>query len=279
MAKHPIYYVNGKYVPANKAVIPIQDLGLARSFALFDSLRTYLLKPFLLNPHLDRLFNGAKKVGIRSPLSRKDFGNIIQKLIKKNGNQDVLIRMYITGGPTRSILPAGTPSVIIMTDPLHPFPDWQYEKGIKLMTTPTFRIHPDIKSTVYFSAVFESARAARTGFTEIAYVDSKGAILEGSTFNVAAILPGPKLVAAKDGVLAGVTIRCVLDCAKKLKIPVQRSSITPQMIRRAKEMFITSSNRELIPVRQVDRIKIGNGRPGAVTQRLHRAYQDLTKNL
>jgi branched-chain amino acid aminotransferase len=278
MAKHPIYYVNGKYVPANKAVIPIQDLGLARSFALFDSLRTYCLKPFLLKPHLDRLFNGAKKVGIRPPLNQKQFGEIIRKLIKKNGNQDVLIRMYLTGGPTKSILPVGKPSVIILTDPLHPFPEWQYEKGIKLMTTPTFRIHPDIKSTVYFSAVFESARASRTGFTEIAYVDSNGAILEGSTFNVAAILPGPKLVAAKDGVLAGVTIRCVLDCAKKLKIPVQRSSITPQMIRRAKEMFITSSNRELIPVRQVNRQKIGNGKPGPVTTALHREYRLLTND-
>jgi branched-chain amino acid aminotransferase len=278
MSKYPIYYVNGKYVPANRATIPIQDLGLARSFALFDSLRTYRLKPFLLKPHLDRLFNGGKKVGIRSPLTQKEFGTIIQNLIKKNGKQDVLIRMYLTGGPTKSILPAGNPSVIILTDPLHPFPEWQYEKGIKLMTTPTFRIHPDIKSTVYFSAVFESARASRTGFTEVAYVDSKGAILEGSTFNVAAILPGPKLVAAKDGVLAGVTIRCVLDCAKKLKIPIQRSPITPQMMRRAKEMFITSSNRELIPVRQVDRRKIGNGKPGPVTAALHREYQLLTRD-
>ena len=165
-----------------------------------------------------------------------------------------------------------------MTDPLHPFPAWQYEKGIKLMTTPTFRIHPDIKSTVYFSAVFESARADRTGFTEVAYVDSKGAILEGSTFNVIAVLSGPKLVTAKEGVLAGVTIRCVLECARKLKIPVVRSSITPQMIRGAKEMFITSSNRELIPVRQVDQIKIGSGMPGPITQQLHDEYRSLASH-
>lgn len=275
MPKHPIYYVNGRYVPAHRAVIPIQDLGLTRSFALFDSLRTYDLKPFLLKPHLDRLFAGAKKVGLQPPLSQKQFETIIQKLIKKNGNQDVLIRIYLTGGLTRSILPLGKPSVIILTDPLHPFPEWQYEKGIKLMTTSAVRIHPEIKSTVYFSAVFESVRASRSGFTEVAYVNSKGAILEGSTFNVVAILPGPKLVAAQEGVLAGVTIRCVLDLARKLKIPIQRSPITLQMMRRAKEMFITSSNRELIPVRQVDRLKIGNGKPGPLTAALHRAYRLL----
>jgi branched-chain amino acid aminotransferase len=272
--KTPIYYINGKHLPSNKAVVSISDLGFARSFALFEALRTYDRKPFLLKPHLDRMFSTAAKIRIRPPLSQSGIERVINGLLKKNKFPEVLIRIYLTGGPTQGLMPCGKPSLAVLVDPLHLFAPWQYEKGISLMTTPFARVHPEMKSTVYFSAVYRSIEATRRGFTEVVYVDKKGSILEGTTFNVVAVLPGPRLVAAKDQVLAGVTINHVFKLAKQLKIPVERSSISRSQLNRAQEVFITSSNRELIPVVRVDRLKIGNGKPGSVTKQLHQAYRN-----
>ncbi len=258
-------------------MISVHDLGLIRSFGLFESVRTYGDKPFLLEAHLKRLFGAAKQVGLKPPLNRDAMARVIGSLLRKNDFNESLVRIILTGGLAQGLLPQKQPTLIILVDRLHPFPDWQYEKGIKLMSTPLFRIHPGIKSTVYFSAVVETMRAMRRGFDEVVYVDEDGAILEGTTFSVFAVLPGPRLVTPKDDVLQGITAECVIQLARRLKIPVERHPISPRMLRQAHELFITSSNRELIPAVCVDRLKIGNGQPGPVTRQLHQAYRSHAK--
>lgn len=272
MAK-PIYFCNGRYVSADQARIFVHDLGLIRGFGLFESVRTYGGKPFLLEGHLKRLFDAATQVGLKPALNRNSMARVIGSLLRKNDFDESLIRIILTGGLSSGFLPQGRSTLIILADRLHPFPARQYKNGIELMSTPLFRIHPEIKSTVYFSAVVETMRAARRGFDEVVYVDKEGAILEGTTFSVFAVLPGPRLVTPKDGVLPGITAECVIQLARRLKIPVERHPISPRMLRQARELFITSSNRELIPAVRVDRLKIGNGKPGPVTRQLHQVYR------
>jgi branched-chain amino acid aminotransferase len=252
-------------------------MGVVRSFGLFESLRTYDGRPWLLGAHLDRLWKAIRTIRWRPPVGQRALAQIIHRLIRKNGSGDLLIRMVLTGGPSSIIVPEHRGSVVVMVDPIHRFPSWQYKRGIRLMTTRYSRIIPEIKTTVYFPAVLESIRARRRGFTEVVYLDEKGAILEGSTFNVFAVLPGPRLVTPRDRVLAGVTGNCVIRLARRLKIPVKRHPIDQKTLKKAHELFITSSNRELIPAVRVDRQKIGNGQPGPVTQQLHREYRRMVR--
>jgi branched-chain amino acid aminotransferase len=279
MKHDPIYYINGRFVRASQATIPIHDLSFLRGYALFDSLRTYHRKPFLLREHVQRLYYAVKYAGLNPPMSALAYEKTVLRTIQKNKFNDALLRLYVTGGPSTSLLPKGKAGAIIMVDPLHAFPEWQYTKGIALMTSPFRRIYPEIKSTVYFAAVKESLLATKRGFTEVVFVDEQGALLEGTTYSVFAVLPGPRLVTAKDQVLPGITAQTVIGVAKRLKIPVQRSPITSAMLRRSKEVFITSSNRELIPVVRIDRKRIGQGKPGEVTQQLHRAYREVVRKL
>ncbi|MBI4026266.1 MAG: aminotransferase class IV [Verrucomicrobia bacterium] len=274
----PFYFCNGAYLRADHATISVGDLGLIRGFGLFESLRTYGGKPFLLAEHLDRLFHAAKTVGLKPPMRRHGIARVVRRLLKKNRFAESLIRIVMTGGPSSALLPLGPPTLIVMADEFHPFPPWQYEKGISLMTTPLARIHPEIKSTVYFSAVVAAAQAGRRGFTEAVYVDRKGALLEGTTYNVFAVLPGPRLITPREGVLPGITADCVIALARKSELPVERRPLSRSMLRRAREMFITSSNREVIPVIRVDRVRIGDGIPGGVTQQLHAAYRAVAQN-
>ncbi len=274
--KEPIYFCNGRFLPAGRATLSVNDLGVIRGFGLFESLRTYNGKPFLLEAHLDRMFHAAKEVGLKPPLGRKRIGSVIARLIRRNNFGEALIRMVLTGGVAGSLVPQGKPTFIILADPFHSFPSWQYEKGIRLMTAPFSRLRPSMKSTIYFSAVVETVRAVKRGFHEAVYVDGRGAILEGTTYSVFAVMPGPKLVTAREGVLPGVTAELVISLAKKMRIPVIHSPISRAMLKRAREVFITSSNRELIPVSHVDRLRIG--KPGPVTRQLQEAYQRETRN-
>lgn len=267
------YFCNGKYVASDKATVSIHDIGLLRGYAIFESLRTYDGSPFLLREHIVRMFQGLNFSNIRPRYNPVQLEKLVRAAIQKNSKlKNVLIRIIITGGPTQSLVPLNNPTVLVLVDPLHAFPEWQYTKGIALKTTSYPRVIPSIKSTVYFSAVLETQRALKQNYHEVVYTDSKGRILEGSTFNVFAVLPGPRLVTARDDVLAGVTADCVVRIAKRLGITVERSPISNAHLKKAKEMFITSSNRELIPAVKVDKIKIGNGKPGPVTKKLHEEY-------
>ncbi len=274
--RSPLYFCNGRFVPARHAALPVNDLGLIRSFALFESLRTYNGRPFLLEEHLRRLFRGARQAGIPPVWSAARLRSIIARLLARNRFPESLLRLILTGGPSASIVPTGRPSLVVMVDPFHPFPERQYAQGIALRAIPAARIEPGLKTTGYFPAVTGTARALREGFDEAVYVDADGAILEGTTYNVFAVLPGPRLVTAREGVLPGITADCVLRLARRLRIPVERRPISPALRARAREMFITSSNRELIPVARVDRWRAGRS-PGPVTLRLHAAYRELVQ--
>lgn len=275
--KEPVYYCNGRFLPAGRAVLPVDDLGVIRGFALFESLRTYGGHPFLLKDHLDRMFSAAREIGIRPPLPRERMSQVISRLIRKNGFAEALVRVVLTGGPAAGLLPRGKPTLLILADNFHAFPAWQYERGIRLMTAPFARLRPSMKSTGYFAAVTETRRAVARGFQEAVYVDARGAILEGTTYSVFAVMPGPRLVCPREGVLPGVTAALVIRLAGKLGIPVERHPITRAMRARAREMFITSSNRELIPVSHVDRGRIGDGKPGTATRRLLDAYRTVAR--
>jgi branched-chain amino acid aminotransferase len=275
MKTQALYYLDGKVLPADKTCIPVNNLGLIRGYGLFESLRTYDRKPFLLKPHLKRLYRAVAEIGLKIPLAASGLELRVMEMIRRNPFENALIRILVTGGPSMGLLPAGQPTVLIMLDEFHPFPEWQYQRGIKLKTTSLGRIHPNIKTTVYFSAVLETQRALRKGFHEVVYLDAKRQLLEGTTFNLIGVLPGPKLMVAKDAVLPGITLDCVLKIAKKLNIPVVRKPIPYASLGKLKEAFITSSNREIIPAIQIDKVRIGDGKPGPVTRRIHEVYGEM----
>ncbi len=270
-ASNPIYFINGRYVPAHRAVVSVRDLGFTRAFALFEALRTYNRVPFLLGEHLRRLQHGARAVGLRCPHSHAKIRPIMETLIRRNGPGELLLRVILTGGESRRMVPDAAPGFAVLADPFHAFPMRQYQKGVALMTIPADRMHPELKSTVYFSAVQGTMQALRRGFDEAVYARANGDLMEGTTFNLVAVLPGPRLVIPGEGTLPGVTQDCILQIARRLRIPVARRPITPRMLAACREMFITSSNREVIPVARVNRHRLGA--PGEWTRRIHAEYQ------
>jgi branched-subunit amino acid aminotransferase/4-amino-4-deoxychorismate lyase len=267
------YWIDGRLVDQSEAAIPLTDLAVTRGYAAFDSLRTYGNVPFLLDAHLKRLENTCVILHLKPPLERKNIARAVLATVAANKFPESLIRIYVTGGDASGLIPENKERLVILVDPLRAYPARHYVKGIVLATTRLNRVLPLAKSTDYLAGVWETTRARKKGFDEVVFIDRQRNILEGTTFNVVAII-GRKLVSRTDGVLRGITVEHVLGLAREAGLSVRRVPISPRMLAKADEIFVTSSIREIIPVVCIDDKWIGSGFPGPVTRLLHQRYHE-----
>lgn len=270
------YWIDGQLVRADRAAIPVTDLVMTRGYGAFEALRTYEGNPFLLEEHLRRLEKTCALLGLKCPLRRKEFAAAARETLRANSFPESLIRFYVTGGDASGFLPEGKERLLILVSPVRPFPAWQYERGIAMKTTALSRSIPAAKTVDYTVGIRETMRAVREGFQEVAFRDRRGGLLEGTQFSIFAVL-GRTLVTPEEGVLPGCTGNQVMKLARREGWTIRRTAISPAMLRKASELFITSTTRELLPVVRVDEQRIGDGRPGPVRQHLHARFLESAR--
>lgn len=267
------YWMNGRLVASDRAVLPLTDLAATRGYGAFEALRTYGRAPFLMDAHLRRLEATCRHLCLRVPLSRAELREAVLRTLAANRFAESLIRIYVTGGDAKGFLPEGRERLLILVDPAKTFPAWQYEKGVALRTTVLNRPIPLAKTIDYTAGIRETALAHKAGYQEVVFTDRRGNLLEGTQFSVVAV-EGKRLVSPEKDILPGITVEQVLRLARKEGFNLKREPISPALLRRADEVFITSTNREVLPVSRVDKLRIGDGRPGPVARLLHRRYLD-----
>ncbi len=268
----------GKIVLASKPAVLVSDIGFLRGYGVFDFMRTFNGKIFRYSDHYKRFVNSAKLLDLKVGLREKELEQIIYKLIKKNGLKDASIRLVLTGGPAIGgiLFNPKTSTLAILIENLYDLPTKLFETGAKLMTFDYQRLIPEAKSLNYIWAVRLQAEKKKRGATEILYL-SRGEILECSTSNFFLVKKG-KLITTKEGILAGVTRQIVFELAKKLKIPVEERPIKITELKTADEAFITATNKNILPIVIIDKIKIGSGLPGPITKVLISEFETLIKN-
>lgn len=271
--KKPIFFLNNKFITAAEAKIPVTDLTVQRGYGVFETLRTYKKKPFRLEKHLERLFRSAKLIELQIPFSVDFLKNKILETLAKNNYPDSSVKIIITGGNSKNtISPSSKPSLCILVTPVHPYPKSCYSDGISLITFPHVRFLPECKNLNYSTAVLAQLQARKTGASEALYLTSDGFILEATTSNFF-LVQNQKIITPKNGILDGITRQEVVKIAQDLKISCLEKELRLTDFKHATEAFITSSIREIMPVVQVDKIKIGNGKPGNITLKLLREYR------
>lgn len=268
----PIYYVDGKFLPAEEAVIPVDDLAVIRGIGVFDLLRTYNGKPLFLREHVDRLFESARQISLDLPWSRDEVRRIALETLSRNALEEANIRIIATGGTSTDFMtPQGKPRLLVLVTPLPRLPaDW-YDRGVKVVTMRLERRIPGAKSIDYVPAAMALRQARAQDAVEALYVDRHGNALEGTTSNLFALIGG-RLVTPGSGILAGITRQVVLDIARPL-LPIDIRNIPLAELLTADELFITGTNKGLVPVVQVDDTTIGDGLPGMQTRRIMTALE------
>lgn len=270
-------FIDDKWVQDSEANINIKDIGILRGFGIFDYLRTYGKNPFRLNDHIDRFYNSARILGIPPKYSKEQIAEIIHEGIERNGFIHTNIKFIQTGGISADgFMPAEMGTFFAYFYEAKEYPKHLYEQGIKLKTSNLMRQYPEAKTVNYAASIVEARKAAIEGFHDIVHTDKSGDLYEATRSNLFGIRDG-KLITTDQAVLLGITRKVVLEIANTLSIPVEFRCINLSELRSLDEVFITNSSQEVMPVVQMNDIRIGEGKVGVLTKRLHEEFQKLTQ--
>ena len=268
-----ISYIDGRYVDANAATIPADDLAVLRGFGVFDFLRTYGGVPFRLVEHLRRLRRSAQLIELACPWDIEELADIVTETLRRNDFAESGIRIVITGGGSPgNFLPAGESRLIVLVTPLQTLPAEVYESGASAVTIPMTRHLPEAKTINYIPGITAQIQARRidTQAIEAIYCEA-GLITEGTRSNIFICQDG-RWSTPGAGALLGVTRAEVI---KLLGENLRLRDITLDEFRAADEIVITSSTKEIVPITRVDGCKVGDGAPGKHTLELLQMWRGL----
>jgi branched-chain amino acid aminotransferase len=270
-----VYYIDGEFARADDASIPVSDLAVVRGYGVFDFLRTYGGKPFHLQAHLERLERSAKAIQLDLLWTREELTQIVLETLARNPYHEANIRIVLTGGSSDDfITPGSEPRLMVMVTPAKVIPDHYYETGAKVVTVADERYMPTVKSLNYIPAILALKQAQAHNALDAIYVNKNKMALEGTTTNLFAFF-GDTLVTPSEGVLWGITRQVVLEMAADL-YEVSARDLPLEELLKADEVFITSSNKQIMPVSTIDDSTIGRGKPGKHTQRLMALFDQVT---
>jgi branched-chain amino acid aminotransferase len=270
------YYIDGQFVDDEKSLISVKDIIVLRGFGVFDYLITYNKRPFHLEQHVQRLENSAKGIGLEISQTNSEICGIVEETVKKNPHHaESGIRIVYSGGVSSDgVTPEGRGILMVMVTPKHQLPEVWYTEGAKIITIDIERFMPLSKSTNYLTAVYAQQQAKKQGAIEAVYVDRHNRILEGTTTNFFCFKKGKLITPGRD-ILPGVTRSVVLDLAKA-SYEIEVRDIDKAELSDMEEVFITASNKEIVPIVKVNELQIGNGRVGERTQNIMKLFRDYT---
>jgi len=280
-------YVDGKFYPKSEAKISVYDHGLLYGDGVFEGIRAYDGSVFKLKEHIDRLYESAHAIMLDIGISKKDMISTVIKTLKKNNLRDSYIRLVITRGKGDLGLnpqKCEKPTIIVITDVIRLHSDDRKERGITAMITWMRRDAIDattheIKSLNYMNSILAKIEANNAKVEEAITLERTGYVCEGVAENIFIVRDGAIFTPhSSTGALPGITAKVVLQIARKLGYDARERNISAFELFTANEVFFTGTAAEIIPVREINKRKIGNGKPGPVTKRLIEEFQKTARD-
>ncbi len=281
-------FIDGKIVPQEKALISVFDRGFFYGDGVFESLRTYNGKPFLLDEHLKRLIKGAKTLKIRLPFSLKQLKQAVHKVLAVNKFEESYIKIIITRGRSKGhgLDPrkiAGKATLIIIVEKQKAFPQKIFTSGWKAIISSIKKTDvpsSKIKSLNYLDSILAKIEANKAGANEAILLNEKGNIAEGTISNIFIVKHGIIYTPLKESpILPGLTRSLIIKLAKQSAFKIIEKPITPKELYTADESFITFSGAGVVPITRIWNKKIGKGKCGSITASLISLYNAETKKV
>jgi len=279
-------FIDGRYYSEKTAKISVFDHGLLYGDGVFEGIRAYHGRIFKLEEHIDRLFDSAKAILLRIPMTKTALMRAVSHTCWLNKIRNGYIRLVVTrGSGNLGLNPFNCkrPSVFIIAGKIELYPPRMYRRGLDMITVPTMRVpsaafNPCIKSLNYLNNVLAKIEAIQGGVLEAIMLNQQGYVAECTGDNVFIVRGGqiytPPISA---GALRGITRQVVIQLAREqLGVEVQEPNLTRYDLYTADECFLTGTGAEIIPAVKLDGRVIGNGRPGMITGRLMKAFGELT---
>jgi branched-chain amino acid aminotransferase len=287
----PYIWFNGKLVAWEKATVHVLSHALHYGSSVFEGIRAYTtprgVAIFRLADHTRRLFDSAKVYRIQIPYSAEQISAACRETIAVNGlNQGAYIRpVAFRGYGEIGVAPKVEPPIDVAVAA------WEWGKylgheseaeGVDVCVSSWQRVAPNTLPAMakaagnYLSSQLISLEAKRLGFAEGIGLAVDGTVSEGAGENLFVIKDGVLLTPGlAHSVLGGITRDTIMRLARELKLEVRESSVPRELLYLADELFFTGTAAEVTPIRSVDRIPVGNGKRGPITERIQQAFFGL----
>jgi len=279
-------YLNGKLVPEDEAKVSVFDHGVLYGDGVFEGIRAYNSRVFRLKQHLERLYDSARAIMLSVPLTIEELTEATLETCRANDLTDGYIRLVVTRGRGDLGLDprkCQEPTIFIIADSIKFYPEEYYENGLEVITCTTRRNSPDaldpaIKSLNYLNNILAKIETVRAGVPEGIMLSSDGYVAECTGDNI--FLVRDEYVVTPPisvGNLRGITRQVVIELLAEMGIETHEELFRLLEVYNAKEMFLTGTAAEIVPVARVDGRPIGDGRPGLLTGELRAKFHELTQ--
>ncbi len=278
-------YVDGKITPAEQACVPVTDHGFLFGDSVYEVFWWHHGALIQQREHLDRLERSAKRLYMDVQFSREELVEAIQATVRAAGatiEDDAYVRLMVTrgAGPLGLDFRSATSlSVIVVVAPADRPTDAEFEKGLSAALVERRRtspraLDPAAKTGNYLNNILALHEAKIRGADEALMLNASGDVTEATTANVYLVADGrlctPELEA---GILQGTTRTRILALCAENGIDGRAGRVTPEDLRAADEVFISSSVRGILPILSIDGQPVGNGGAGPVTTRVRALFE------
>jgi len=256
--------INTDFVLKNEASILISDLSIQRGYGIFDFFRTVNNQPIFFEDHLDRFFYSAKEMKLHADLTREEIKQLIQQLIEKNNIPDSGIRITLTGGYSEDGYSLAKPNLLITQTPFT-FNTEIFNKGIKLITFSHQRQLPSVKTIDYLMAIHLQPFIKAQNADDVLYYN-QNEITECPRSNFFIVNQNDEVLTPSNNILKGITRKKILGFSE---LKIKETSISREDIKTAKEAFISSTTKNVLPVLEIDGVAINDRTPGKITTQIY----------
>ncbi len=269
-----LIFLDGKIIKANRSLIENLSPGVVTGQGVFETMRSYRGQVFALDRHLIRLYRGLKVCEIKISYSKKELSKFIDQVLASNRLKEARVRLSVWHDQDKQ-------HVAIVCQNLSLQKRNIYRQGF-LVKTYSKKINPEklinIKSIRYDPFLKAGLEAKQKGCDESVLIDSKGRVIEGARTNIFFVKDNVLYTPALSvKCLNGITRRLVIECAKKLMIPIKEVGVQLADLYSADEVFLTNSILEIMPASVLEGHRINQGIVGPLTKRLQKTYQQLVK--
>jgi branched-chain amino acid aminotransferase len=278
--------IDGVIAPAAEARVSVLDNGFTFGDAVYETLRTYGGQPFALHRHLRRLRASAARIGVAIPQPNAELSERLQALLERAQNSESYIRLIVSRGVgdiSYHFERISGPTIAMMVKPYEPLPESAYSEGVMVSLVSVRRNHPDaldpaIKSCNLLNNLLATREAQSKGALEALLLNQAGELAEGAGSNVFVVRAGQALTPPLSaGILAGITREILFEIAGEVGVPMREASLRAEDLLDADEAFLTSTLKELAPIRRVDAHALRSC-PGPITRKLLEAFRAAARS-
>ncbi len=274
-------YLNDRFVEEKDAHVSVFDHGFLYGDGVYETLRVYQERVFLLERHLERLRQSCERIGLDLPMKDEEWLPILGELLERNGFDDAGLRITETRGEGEiGIDPrlCAHPTVVVMAKPVVTYTEQQREEGMSLhlgsaRRNPELAQSPQIKAISFLNNILAKQEAIQVGADDALMLNLDDIVAECTTSNIFFVKNERVFTPAREcGILKGITRDVVLELAAEQGLSVEEGRYSTEQLLQADECFITNTGIEIMAVSRVGDCQIGQGRRGPLTENLQEAF-------